>query len=414
MKNEPKVNLLEALKAVVDAKNMDDSVVLNALKQALISAAKKYLHVDKKIDVEITEDEVHVFLRAKVVDDYPDYDPSMTAEEVEKLDEEYMLVPEAQEFDEDAQPGDLLEMEVPTTTFGRQAIQTAKQLLTQQIRDAERQKILDTYKGRIGTMISGEVLRLEGRNVIVSLGKQTEAVIPPREQISHERLGQGQSVKAVIARVEESSKNGAQVVLSRASGDFLKELFRQEVPEIYEGSVEIKGVAREPGYRAKIAVFSRDEKIDPVGACVGMKGARVQTIVRELGNERIDIVHWNENLDVFITRALAPANIVKLTEVPGTQRVVVVINDENLAQAIGKNGQNVKLAATLVGRDLDVFGEKEWSEKSDAEKAEVMTPREQELRRNAHRAESLFANASPEDSAEENASEAQETTGENA
>ena len=414
MKNEPKVNLLEALKAVVDAKNMDDSVVLNALKQALISAAKKYLHVDKKIDVEITEDEVHVFLRAKVVDDYPDYDPNMTAEEVEKLDEEYMLVPEAQEFDEDAQPGDLLEMEVPTTTFGRQAIQTAKQLLTQQIRDAERQKILDTYKGRIGTMISGEVLRLEGRNVIVSLGKQTEAVIPPREQISHERLGQGQSVKAVIARVEESSKNGAQVVLSRASGDFLKELFRQEVPEIYEGSVEIKGVAREPGYRAKIAVFSRDEKIDPVGACVGMKGARVQTIVRELGNERIDIVHWNENLDVFITRALAPANIVKLTEVPGTQRVVVVINDENLAQAIGKNGQNVKLAATLVGRDLDVFGEKEWSEKSDAEKAEVMTPREQELRRNAHRAESLFANASPEDSAEENASEAQETTGENA
>jgi N utilization substance protein A len=405
MKNEPKVNLLEALKAVVDAKNMEDSVVLNALKQALVSAAKKYLHVDKKIDVEIDENEVHVYLRAKVVDDYPDYDPSMTAEEVEKMDEEYMLVPEAQEFDEDAQPGDLLEMEVPTTTFGRQAIQTAKQLLTQQIRDAERQKILDTYKGRIGTMISGEVLRLEGRNVIVSLGKQTEAVIPPREQISHERLVQGQSVKAVIARVEESSKNGAQVVLSRASGDFLKELFRQEVPEIYEGSVEIKGVAREPGYRAKIAVYSRDEKIDPVGACVGMKGARVQTIVRELGNERIDIVHWNADLDVFITRALAPANIVKLTEVPGTQRVVVVINDENLAQAIGKNGQNVKLAATLVGRDLDVFGEKEWSEKDEAEKTEVMTPREQELRRTAHRAESLFANVNPESAAEENSSE---------
>ena len=413
MKNEPKVNLLEALKAVVDAKNMDDSVVLNALKQALVSAAKKYLHVDKKIDVEIDESEVHVYLRAKVVDDYPDYDPNMTAEEVEKLDEEYMLVPEAQEFDEDAQPGDLLEMEVPTTTFGRQAIQTAKQLLTQQIRDAERQKILDTYKGRIGTMISGTVLRLEGRHVIVSLGKQTEAVIPPREQIGHERLVQGQSVKAVIARVEESSKNGAQVVLSRASGDFLKELFRQEVPEIYEGSVEIKGVAREPGYRAKIAVFSRDEKIDPVGACVGMKGARVQTIVRELGNERIDIVHWNADLDVFITRALAPANIVKLTEVPGTQRVVVVINDENLAQAIGKNGQNVKLAATLVGRDLDVFGEKEWSEKDDAEKSEVMTPREQELRRSAHRAESLFANANPENGAEENSSEeTQETSGE--
>ena len=303
-------------------------------------------------------------------------------------------------------------MEVPTTTFGRQAIQTAKQLLTQQIRDAERQKILDTYKGRIGTMISGEVSRLEGRNVIVSLGKQTEAVIPPREQISRERLVQGQSVKAVIARVEESSKNGAQVVLSRANGDFLKELFRQEVPEIYEGSVEIKGVAREPGYRAKIAVYSRDEKIDPVGACVGMKGARVQTIVRELDNERIDIVHWNPDIEVFITRALAPANIVKLAEVPGTQRVVVVINDENLAQAIGKNGQNVKLAATLVGRDLDVFGEKEWSEKDEAAKAEVLKPREPELRRNVHKVESLFAGAPSESNSAEAASET--TSGEEA
>ena len=397
--NEPKIKWLDALKAVVEAKNMDDSVILGALKQALISAARKYLHIDKKIEVEIDEeDRVHVFLRVEVVDDFPDYDPSMTADEVEKLDEGYMLVDEAREFNEDAQAGDVLEMEVPTEAFGRQAIQTAKQLLTQQIRDAERQKVMDTYRGRIGTMISGEVLRLEGRNVIVSLGKQTEAVIPPREQIGHERLVQGQSVKAVIARVEESVKSGAQVILSRASGEFLKELFRQEVPEIYENTVEIKGVAREPGYRAKIAVYSRDEKIDPVGACVGMKGARVQTIVRELGNERIDIVHWNPDLDVFITRALSPANVVKLAEVPGTDRTVVVINDENLAQAIGKNGQNVKLAAQLVGRNLDVFGEKEWSEKDDEAKAQVLAPRPQELHRSAVRkVESLFNNAPAEE-----------------
>lgn len=395
-KNEPKVNLVEVLKEVMDAKNMDDTIIEGALKQALISAARKYLHLEKKIEVEIDKEtnEIHVYLRVDVVDDYPDYDPEMTAEEVEKMDEGYMLVPEAQEYNEDAQPGDFLEIEVPTTTFGRQAIQTAKQLLTQQIRDAERQKITDTYRDRVGSMISGEVLRLEGRNVIVSLGKQTEAMIPHKEQISHERLVQGQSVKAVIARVEESAKNGAQVILSRASGDFLKELFRQEVPEIYEGSVEIKGVARDPGFRAKIAVYSRDEKIDPVGACVGMKGARVQTIVRELGNERIDIVHWNPDQDVFITRALAPANIVKLTDVPGTNRTVVVINDENLAQAIGKNGQNVKLAATLVGRDLDVFGENEWSAKNEEEKAQVLKPREQELQRFArNKAESLFAGA---------------------
>lgn len=394
MKNEPKVNLVEVLKGVVDAKNMDDTVVIGALKQALIQAARKYLHIEKKIEVDIDTEsnEVHVMLRVEVVDDFPDYDPEMTAEQVEAMDECYMLVPEAQEFNEAAQAGDMLEIEIPVTAFGRQAIQTAKQLLTQHIRDAERQKIMDTYRGRIGTMVSGEVLRLEGRNIIVSLGKQTEAVLPPREQISRERLAQGASLKAVIARVEESAKNGAQVVLSRASGDFLKELFRQEVPEIYEGTVEIKGVAREPGLRAKIAVYSRDEHVDPVGACVGMKGARVQTIVRELGNERIDIVHWNSDLDVFIQRSLAPANIVKMSEVQGTRRVVVVINDENLAQAIGKNGQNVKLASQLVERDLDVFGEKEWSEKDEAAKAQVMTPRPNELNRYAQmKADNLFA-----------------------
>ncbi|PWJ61600.1 MULTISPECIES: transcription termination factor NusA [unclassified Fibrobacter] len=375
MKNEPKVNLVEVLKGVVEAKDMEDTAVIDALKEALITAARKYLHIEKKIEVDfdMETNEVHVYLRVAVVDDYPDYDPNMTADEVEELDKGYMLVDEARDFNEDAQPGDFLEMEIPIAAFGRQAIQTAKQLLNQQIRDAERQKIMDTYRSRIGSMVSGEVIRLEQRNIIVRLGK-TEAMIPPREQISRERWAQGNSIKAVIARVEESSKNGAQVILSRANGDFLKELFRQEVPEIYENTVEIKGVAREPGFRAKIAVYSRDEKIDPVGACVGMKGARVQTIVRELGNERIDIVQWNPDLDVFIQRALAPANVVKLMHVPETLRTVVIISDENLALAIGKNGQNVKLAAELVKRNLDVFGEKEWSEKDDEAKAKVMAP----------------------------------------
>lgn len=384
MKNEPKVNLLEVLRGVVDAKDMEDSVVLNALKEALVTAARKYLHIEKKIDVDfdMETNEVHVFLRVDVVDDYPDYDPNMTAAEVEKLDQGYMLVEEAKDFNEDAQPGDRLEMEIPISAFGRQAIQTAKQLLNQQIRDAERQKIMDTYRSRIGTMVNGEVLRLEQNNIIVKLGKQTEAMIPFREQIKRERWEQGNSIKAVIAKVEESSKNGAQVILSRASGDFLKELFRQEVPEIYEGTVEIKGVAREPGFRAKIAVYSRDEKIDPVGACVGMKGVRVQTIVRELGNERIDIVQWNPDLDVFIQRALTPANVIKQIHVPDTNRTVVIISDDNLALAIGKNGQNVMLAAKLVKRNLDVFGEKEWSEMDDEAKAKATSPSTADLQQN--------------------------------
>ena len=386
MKNEPKVSLNKVLEEVVEAKDMDNSMVQAALKEALITAARKYLHIEKKIEVDMNDDEIHVFLRVDVVDDYPDYDPDMTADEVEELDKGYMLVEEARDFNEEAQAGDRLEMEIPIAAFGRQAIQTAKQLLNQQMRDAERQRIIETYRNRIGTMVSGEVIRLEQRNIIVRLGK-TEAMIPPKEQMSRERWSQGSSIKAVIERVDgvpdengsrgvakNSSKNGTQVILSRASSKFLRELFRQEVPEIYENTVEIKGVAREAGFRAKIAVYSRDEKIDPVGACVGMKGSRVQSIVRELGNERIDIVQWNPDLDVFIQRALAPANVVKLMHVPGTQRTVVVISDDNLALAIGKNGQNVKLAAQLVERDLDVFGEKEWSEKDDDAKALVMTP----------------------------------------
>lgn len=379
MKTEPKANLLDVLKGIVDAKDMDDVTVQNALKEALVTAARKYLHIDKKIDVDIDVEtnEIHMYLRVNVVDDYPDYDPDMSADEVEELDKGYMLVPEAQEFNEDAQVGDTLEMEIPIASFGRQAIQTAKQLLNQQIRDAESKKIIDTYRSRIGSMINGEVLRLEQRSIIVKLGKQTEAKIPEKEQIKRERWEQGNSIKAVIESVDDKPKDGIQIILSRASGNFLKELFRNEVPEIYDGSVEIKGVAREPGFRAKIAVYSRDEKIDPVGACVGMKGARVQTIVRELGNERIDIVQWNPDLDVFIQRALAPANVVKLIHVPNTKRTVVIINDENadaLNLAIGRNGQNIKLAAQLVERNLDVFGEKEWSEKDDEDKAKITQP----------------------------------------
>lgn len=381
MKNEANINLSEFLKAVAQGKNVDTSVVMDSLKEALISAARKYLQLTKRIDVDIDPEtnEIHVFLRVEVVDDYPDYDPEMSAEEVAKLDEGYMLLNDAWDYNEDAQPGDLLEMEVPVPAFGRQAIQTAKQFLIQKVRDAERNKVFETYRDRVGTLISGEVLRVEqNKNVIVAVGKQTEAVMPPREQIQKERWAQGNSIKAVIADVGESAKGGAQVILSRANGAFLRELFRQEVPEIYEGTVEVKGIARDPGFRAKIAVVSRDERIDPVGACVGMKGQRVQAIVRELANERIDIVHWDPDVATCVRRALSPANIIKMIDVANTRRTVIIVADEDLAQAIGRNGQNVRLASQLVGRDLDVFGEKEWADKNDDEKQKVLTPRASE------------------------------------
>ena len=228
---EPKINLLEALKTVVDTKNIDDSIVEGALKDALITAARKYLNIDKHFDVNIDEEtnEISIALVVDIVDDYPDYDPSLSAEAVQEMDEHYMLIEQARDLNPDVQPGDHLEMELPVSAFGRQAIQTAKQYLIQRIRDAERSKIVDTYRNRIGSIVNGEVLRIESRNAIVSIGRQTEAVLPYRDQLPKERFQQGSSVKAVIKDVAESAKNGAQVILSRTSDMFLYELFRQEV-----------------------------------------------------------------------------------------------------------------------------------------------------------------------------------------
>lgn len=380
-KQDKKENLLEALKTVISEKNMDDSTVIRILKESLISAAKKYLDIEKRIDVDIDTEtnEVHVFLRVEVVDDFPDYDPELSAAEVEKLDEGYMLVDEALDYNEEAKAGDFLEMEVPIEAFGRQAIQNAKQLLMQNMRDAERIRIMNIFASRIGTLISGEVTRVEGPNLIINLGA-TEAILPVKEQIRKEKWKQGDSVKAVILKIDENAKIGnPMVILSRTSPKFLNALFKQEVPEIFDGSVEIKSIVRDPGFRAKIAVFARDEHIDPVGACVGMKGARVQAIVRELANERVDIVIWDKDIDTYIHRALAPANIVKLVDVPHSKRTVTIIADENLAQAIGKNGQNVRLASMLVERNLDVFGENEWMEKSEEEKAKILQPTNREV-----------------------------------
>lgn len=387
-KQDKKENLLEALKTVITEKNMDDETVIRILKESLISAAKKYLDIDKRIEVDIDTEtnEVHVFLRVEVVDDFPDYeiDPNMdrdeAAKELAKFDEGYMLVDEALDYTEDAKAGLFLEMDVPIEAFGRQAIQNAKQLLMQSMRDAERARIKSIFASRVGTLISGEVMRLEGPNIIVNLGA-TEAILPVKEQIRKEKWSQGDSVKAVILKIDENAKVGSpMVILSRTSPKFLKALFRQEVPEIFDGSVEIKNVVRDPGFRAKLAVYARDEHIDPVGACVGMKGARVQAIVRELANERVDIVVWNEDSEVYIRRALAPANIIKLIEVPNSHRTVTIIADEDLAQAIGKNGQNVRLASMLVERNLDVFGENEWMAKSEEEKAKITHPTNRDVK----------------------------------
>jgi N utilization substance protein A len=245
-------------------------------------------------------------------------------------------------------------------------------MLLQKVRDAEREKIYEDYQHKVGTLVTGTVQQVDRGNVLVNLGK-TEGIVPLKEQIRKERYRQGDTIKAFIASVSVNTK-GPQILLSRTHPDLLARLFEIEVPEIGDGIVQIRGVARDPGFRAKIAVISRDERIDPVGACVGMKGNRVQAIVRELSNERIDIIHWSDDLNVYIRRSLSPANIKQITDI-GDGRVVVIVADEDLSQAIGRGGQNVRLASKLLGRELDIYGQTEFNNMPDADREELFKPR---------------------------------------
>jgi N utilization substance protein A len=367
--------IFESLNLIAKTKNLGPEVVVSTLQQSLINAAKKYLNLAKNIEAEIDKDsgEIHVFLRVNIVEDYPDVDPALTPEEVAAFDEKYMLIGEATEYNEDAVAGDYLEMEIPIENFGRAAIQSAKQILLQKVRDAERDKIFEDYQHRIGTLVSGTVQQVDRGNILVNLGK-TEGIIPLKEQIRKERYRQGDTIRAYIANVSTNTK-GPQILLSRTHPDFLAELFKLEVPEIYDAIVTIKAVSRDPGYRAKIAVSTKDDRIDPVGACVGMKGNRVQAIVRELSNERIDIIHWSDDPHTYIRRALSPANIKQITDI-GDGRVVVIVGDEDLSQAIGRGGQNVRLASKLIGKELDIYGQTEFGNMPPEEKELLLKPRE--------------------------------------
>jgi transcription termination/antitermination protein NusA len=367
--------IFESLNLIAKTKNLGPEVVVSTLQQSLINAAKKYLNLAKNIEAEIDKEtgEIHVYLRVNVVDDYPDVDPALTTEEVAAFDEKFMLVGEAEEYNSEAAAGDYLEMEIPIENFGRAAIQSAKQILLQKVRDAERDKIFEDYQHRIGTLVSGTVQQVDRGNILVNLGK-TEGIIPLKEQIRKERYRQGDTIRAYIANVSTNTK-GPQILLSRTHPDFLAKLFELEVPEIYDAIVQIKAVSRDPGYRAKIAVTTKDDRIDPVGACVGMKGNRVQAIVRELSNERIDIIHWSDDMNSYIRRALSPANIKQITDI-GDGRVVVIVGDEDLSQAIGRGGQNVRLASKLIGKELDIYGQTEFGDMPPEDKEALLKPRE--------------------------------------
>jgi len=406
-KTAKKTSLIKmALENLAKEKNVAIEDVFAAFKESLVAAARKYTKLHKNIEVDVDPDteDIKVVLRVEVVEDFPDYDPNLTPEEVEKLDEHYMLEAEAKEHHPEAEAGYMLEVELPFEKFGRSVIQEARHRLKQRVNDAERSRIFDLFKNKMGTLINGQVLRVEKNNAIIAIGS-TEAILPNSERMSKDRWKIGQSVKAVISGISEQSKgSSSQVTLSRVNKDFVSELFKQEIPEVYDGTIEIRGIARIPGYRAKVAVFSRDDRVDPSGACIGVKGQRIQAITRELNNERIDVVHWDPDPEVYFRRALGATNninIVKSFEVPGFNppRTIVVVGDEDVGVVIGDKGQAVRLAGQLLGKEICVFSESDWSNHSEEEKEELI--RSQDPRTVVRKAASLdtLFNPSPSEAA---------------
>ena len=373
-----KLNIIEGLNTIAKIKNLDKDVVLDTLKESLATAAQKKTGIQKNIEVEIDEvaNLISLYLRVTVVDDYPDVDDSLTALEVAKFDEKYMLIEEARQYNEDVVEGDFLEMEIPIEDFGRMAINTTKQVLLHRIRDARREQIFSEFKHKEGDIITGTVEQVDRGNIFVNFGDRVEAIFPGREQIRKERFRQGDVIKALVLEVNQDNKEH-QIVLSRAHPLFLEKLFEVEVPEISDGSILIHSTARDPGFRAKIAVSAKDDNIDPVGSCVGLKGNRVQAIVRELSNERIDIINYSSDQETYIKRVLSPVEILEIHDVDKS-RVVIIIEDENLAQAIGRGGQNVRLASKLVGKELDIYGQTEFNQMSEEEKTELFTKVEED------------------------------------
>ncbi len=346
--------LLQVADAVARDKGIERDEVLEAMEQAIQKAGRsKYGHEhDIRAHIDRTTGDIHLYRCREVVETVEDEATQI------RLDE-------AREIKPDAEIGEVLTDELPPIDFGRIAAQTAKQVIVQKVREAERQRQYREYKDRIGEIVNGIVKRVEFGNVIVDLGR-AEAVLRRDEIIPRESFRQGDRVRAYIYDVREEPR-GPQIFLSRTHPAFMEKLFAQEVPEIYDGIIEIRAVARDPGSRAKIAVISNDSSIDPVGACVGMRGSRVQAVVGELQGEKIDIIPWSPEPATFVVNALAPAEVAKVVLDEEARRIEVIVPDDQLSLAIGRRGQNVRLASQLTGWDIDILTEAEESERRQQE-----------------------------------------------
>jgi transcription termination/antitermination protein NusA len=330
-------------------KGIDRETIIGALEGAMVQAARKKFGQEKEIEARFNREtaEIELFEFREVVEQISD--PTTQ-----------ILLGRAREFDPDAEVGDEIGVKLDTADFGRILAQAAKQVIIQRVRDAERDIVFDEYKDRKGEIVNGIVRRFEKGALIVDLGR-AEAVLPVKEQVPRENYRPGDRIRAYVADVNNNAK-GSQIVLSRASIHFLSKLFAQEVPEIYEGIVTIESAAREPGGRSKIAVASRDGDVDPVGACVGMKGSRVQSVVQELRGERIDIVPWSPDAARYVCSALSPAQVSKVIIDEAQKSMDVIVPDDQLSLAIGRKGQNVRLAVQLTGWKIDIKSESKMRE----------------------------------------------------
>ncbi|WP_298760917.1 transcription termination factor NusA [uncultured Megasphaera sp.] len=341
--------LLNAIAYLSKEKGVSADVICDSLEAVLITAYKKEPDANPNAVVELN----------RLTGDYKILAPKTVVETVEDEDAEISLAM-AQILDPEYSAGDVINVNVTPKNFGRVAAQAAKQVMIQRLREAERSIVYDEFSNRQDDIITGIIQRIEQRNVYVDLGK-AEAVLPVSEQIPTETYTVGQRIKCYVVEVRKTTK-GAQILVSRTHPGLLKRLFELEVPEIYDGVVELKSVAREPGRRSKIAVYSRDENVDCVGACVGPKGVRVQNIVTELQNEKIDIVKWDEDPAVYIANALSPATVVSVTVDEAEKTSNVVVPDYQLSLAIGKAGQNARLAAKLTNWKIDIKSESQVAE----------------------------------------------------
>jgi len=346
-------DVVTAIRELTNTKQLERTELLDLLKDGLHAAlVKRYgPNVRAEIGIDELKGTIRIAVLRTVVEAVEDPGSQVTLEE-------------ARFEDADFQVGDVLEEEVPFEAFGRTAVQAAKQRIIQRVREGERARIREEFTDKVGELLSGEVQQIERGKIVVMLAKfrEAEAIIPYRDQNHREHFHQGDTIRAVLKRIEETPK-GPRLILSRADPLFVKALFKLEVPEIQQQIVEIRATAREAGSRTKIAVSSRDDSIDPVGACVGLKGSRVQAVVNELGGERIDIVPWSSDPERFAKLALAPAKVARVFSDGANRTIQAVVDEDQLSLAIGRNGQNVRLASELTGWKIDLYSSREWLER---------------------------------------------------